>query len=61
MSDDNAYIDAINNLINETEGKLQEAMKDSRYGNGVENIKTVLKYLREKHKELKDNQKKGKK
>ena len=61
MGKDDAYIDAINNLIDETEGKLQEAMKNGRYGNGVENIKKVLKYLREKHKELTDNQKKSKK
>lgn len=61
MSNDSEYIDAINNLINETERKLQKAMKDNKYGNGVENLKTVLKYLREKHKELKDDQKKTKK
>lgn len=58
MNNDSEYIDAINNLINETEGKLQEAMKDSKYGNGIENLKTVLEYLREKHKELKNDQKK---
>ncbi|HET8962285.1 MAG TPA: hypothetical protein VFM99_00190 [Chitinophagales bacterium] len=60
MGKDSEYIEAINSLINETEGKLQEAMKENKYGNGVENLKTVLKYLREKHKELKDEQKKTK-
>jgi hypothetical protein len=60
MNNDSEYIVAINNLIQETEGKLQTEMKDNKYGNGVENLKTVLKYLREKHKELKDDQKKTK-
>lgn len=34
MGKDDTYINVLNNLINETEGKLQGAMKDGRYGNG---------------------------
>lgn len=57
MSKDYEYINAINTLITETEGKLQEVMKSNKPGNDPESLKMVLRYLREKYKELTDQQK----
>lgn len=61
MKNNKEYIEAIANLIIETEVKLQEAIKNNGYGNKTENLKTVLKYLRKKQKELSEDQNKKKK
>ena len=52
MSSDDNYIKVIENMINETEGKVQDAVKNDKPRNEIESIKTVLKYLREKKNEL---------
>lgn len=43
MTNDIVYIEILNRSISESEEKLQEAVKNDRQGNGVENIKIVLK------------------
>ncbi|MBI2271077.1 MAG: hypothetical protein HYU69_12095 [Bacteroidetes bacterium] len=55
MPDTTSYLEALTALIKETEGKLQNTMKDGRNGNGIESLRTILKYLREKQKELQDS------
>lgn len=51
---DEEYIDILNNLINEMEGKLQKSIKTNNSSKETESIKMVLNYLREKKKELID-------
>jgi hypothetical protein len=54
MTKNDEWIKVIEDLINETEGKLQEAIKKNKNENEIESIKTVLKYLREKKRKLID-------
>ena len=60
MSRDAEYLAAINNLINEIEKKLREDVKDKKHGNGVEKLKTLLKYVMKKQKQLIDKHQKSK-
>jgi hypothetical protein len=42
------YIKIIEDLINETEGKIQEAEKSNKAWTEIESLKSVVKYLQEK-------------
>lgn len=48
------YIKIIEDLINETEGKIQEAEKSNRAWTEIESLKSVVKYLQEKKVRLTD-------
>ncbi|HSH67046.1 MAG TPA: hypothetical protein VLB84_14950 [Bacteroidia bacterium] len=54
MMNNKEYIKIIEDLINETEGKIQEAEKSNRAWTEIESLKSVVKYLQEKKVRLTD-------
>lgn len=52
MNNNNEYIKIIEDLIDETERKIQEAEKSNRVWTEVESLKSVVKYLQEKKMKL---------
>lgn len=54
MNNNKEYIKIIEDLINETEGKIQEAEKSNRAWTEIEGLKSVVKYLQEKKVKLTD-------